>query len=307
YVNEQVFRDVAADPAVARATRFLMRAVPDRDYSRVRVFMGVDEAFFPMKPWITLQQGRWFSSPTAEEAIIGYGAAERLRLSLGQSITALPGTPPVRVVGILDRCGGQDDGTLFLPLYRAQRLFDKREQLSGVGVKLVSLDRLEPFAARINELPAVQVISLPQVQTTIFRLLRTGRVFALGTAAVAVLVALISVSNAVLLSVVQRSRTIATMRALGASTLDVFTLTVTEAVLLCLLGGFAGSLLAALLGRGVSDLLAGLLPFAEPGATVIRASSVAVAIAGTALLGVFAGAYPGWRAGCIAPAAAMRE
>src|SRR6266542_3132240 len=94
YVNEAVFREVQSDPRVARATRFLMRGVPDATFTRIRVFMGVDDSFFPMKPWLTLQQGNWFSGPEAEEAILGYGAAERLRLGLGDSIEALPGTPP---------------------------------------------------------------------------------------------------------------------------------------------------------------------------------------------------------------------
>lgn len=307
YVNEAVFREVQADPRVARATRFLMRAVPDATFTRIRVFMGVDDSFFPMKPWLTLQQGSWFTGPEAEEAILGYGAAERLRLGLGDSVEALPGTPPVRVVGILDRCGGQDDGTIFLPLYRAQRIFDRREQLSGVGVKLRSLELLEPFAERIDQLPAVQVISLPQVQTTIFRLLRTGRAFALGTAAVAVLVALLSVTNAVLMSVVQRTRQIAIMRALGASQPDVFGLVLAEAVALALLGGLLGMLLAAGIARAVTELLTSLLPFAPDAAGGLRPAAAGMALAGAALLGAAAGLYPGWRAGRIPPAVAMRE
>jgi putative ABC transport system permease protein len=307
YVDEAIFHQVQADARVANATRFLMRAVPDSNYSRIRVFMGVDENFFKMKPWLKLEQGDWFSSPEAEEVVVGYGAAERLRLSLGDTVTALPGARPVRVVGILDRCGGQDDGTLFLPLARAQRLFDRPRQLSGIGVKLRQLDDLEAFAERVDRLPAVQVISLPQVQVTIFRLIRTGAAFAFSASLVAILVSLLGVTNAVLMSVLQRSRQTAVMRALGASQPDIFGLVMAEAVALCLFGGLAGIPLAAVMGRVISGLLASVLPFGDSGGVGISPSVALVAIAGALATGLAAGIYPGWRAGRIPPAVAMRE
>jgi putative ABC transport system permease protein len=308
YVNEAIFQQVVADRDVASATRFLMRAIPDESADRIRVYMGVDERFFPMKPWLTLQQGAWFSSPSAGEAILGYGAAERLRYNLGDEIEVLPNLAKVKVVGILDRCGGQDDGTIFMPLYRAQRLFDKKEQLSGIGVKLRALTALEDFSERANQIPSVQVISLPQVQTTIFRLIGTGRAFALGTAFVAILVALMGVTNAVLMSVVQRTRQIGIMRALGAGQRDVYTLVAAEALALCALGGLVGVVLALLVSGGVSGVLTELLPFTPAESSAgLSLQAALVALGGTLVIGVVAGIYPGWRAGRIAPVLAMRD
>ncbi len=124
YVDQSVFDAVSQDPAVAGATRFLMHSEPDESLRSTRVFMGVDDQFFQLKPWMSFQQGRWFRSPTAHEAVLGYNVAERLRLALGSEIPLRNSAERVTVCGVFDRTGTQDDGTIFLPLERAQRIFD---------------------------------------------------------------------------------------------------------------------------------------------------------------------------------------
>jgi putative ABC transport system permease protein len=124
---------------------------------------------------------------------------------------------------------------------------------------------------------------------------------------VAILVALLSVTNAVLMSVLQRTRQIAIMRALGASQPDVFGLVLAESVTLAVVGGLLGALLAAFITRGVADLLGTLVPVAADDASGLRLGAVAWALGGAALLGALAGFYPGWRAGRIPPAISMRE
>ena len=46
-----------------------------------------------------------------------------------------PVTHEFRVVGVLDRTGSQDDGTTFMPFSTAQKLFNRPQLLTIVGVK----------------------------------------------------------------------------------------------------------------------------------------------------------------------------
>ena len=64
-----------------------------------------------------------------------------------------------------------------MPLGVAQRLFDKKEKLTGIGVKLKDLSRIDGFSARVFEIPSVQVITMAQVQRTLLDLLGHRAVF----------------------------------------------------------------------------------------------------------------------------------
>jgi ABC-type lipoprotein release transport system permease subunit len=86
----------------------------------------------------------------------------------------------------------------------------------------------------------------------------------------------------------------------------VVTLVLAETLVLCAAGALCGGLLAVVCGQGVAHWLASLLPLAS-NETGLRLSAVATAGCGSVLLGLLAGAYPGWRAGRIPPALAMQE
>ena len=116
------------------------------------------------------------------------------------------------------------------------------------------------------------------------------------------------VSNAVLMSVAERSREIGIMRALGASRFAVFGLICLETIQVCAGGALAGVLLAFLSSHIVEAWLRSRLPFAPVDALIRWEWPIAGAcVLGAILLGVVASLLPASRAAELSPAEAIRE
>jgi len=308
YIDASLARDVAADPAVAALTPLFLQAVTDEETGRHQVYMGIEDAFFSMRPWLTLQRGRVFGEgERLAEAVVGYSVAEVLALELGDELP-IPGSDRrARVVGVLDRTGTQDDGTVFLPLDYAQLVFDKQHSFTGLGVRLEDLTRLDGFIERVYELPGVQPITLAQVRGTVLDLVESARHYVRAVALVALVIAFGGIVNTMLLSVVQRTREFGVMRAMGASREDVFELVAAETVVLSLGGALLGVLLA-LAGRGLLEAwVRGVLPFAPRGPLLRIEPGVALGVLGAAAaLGLVAALWPAWRACAVTPQRALR-
>ena len=94
-----------------------------------------------LKPWLKFKSGGWFSGLEAREIILGYEAAELEQRHVGDKML-IPGIAgSFQVVGILERAGGQDDGTIYLPLATVQSIFKEEGKLSGVGIKLKDVSK----------------------------------------------------------------------------------------------------------------------------------------------------------------------
>ncbi len=109
----------------------------------------------------------------------------------------------------------------------------------------------------------------------------------------------VGIMNVMLASVTERTREIGVRMAVGARARDILRQFLTEAVLLCLLGGIAG----VLLGRGVSMVVTTLLKWK----TMPSVTAVVVACAVSAGVGIVFGFYPAWRASRLDPIDAMRH
>jgi ABC-type antimicrobial peptide transport system permease subunit len=120
----------------------------------------------------------------------------------------------------------------------------------------------------------------------------------LAVAVISLVVGGVGIMNIMLVSVTERTREIGLRMAVGARPRDVLRQFVTEAVLLCILGGIAG----IMLGRGVSFSISRLLGWP----TVPSLSAIAAALAVSAGVGIIFGYYPAWKASRLDPIEALR-
>ena len=312
YMEQKVYDDIKSDSRVDKISPQLVASVFDPELQKGQggyaLYMGVNDEYLKLKPWATFKSGKWFSGEDVNEVIIGYEAAEFEQRSVGDEVF-VPGINQIlKVVGIFERTGTQDDGMMFIPLKTAQRIFTLPGKLTGIGIKLKDIHQISKFEEDMYSVPETQVISMAQVRGTILNLISSAKVLADAVALIAIFIAVIGVMNTILMSVFERTQEIGISKALGASRLDVFRLIWTETIVICVIGGAIGCGLA-LAGSGLVEyVIKKILPYAPTGKLVtIEPRLLAFAIIGAVLLGIISGIYPAWRASSMKPVQAIRS
>jgi ABC-type antimicrobial peptide transport system permease subunit len=120
----------------------------------------------------------------------------------------------------------------------------------------------------------------------------------LAVAVISLVVGGVGIMNIMLVSVTERTREIGLRMAVGARPRDVLRQFLTEAVVLCVLGGVGG----IGLGRGVSFLVSRLLGWP----VVPSLSAILAALSVSAGVGIIFGYYPAWKASRLDPIEALR-
>ncbi|MEG1835807.1 MAG: ABC transporter permease [Oscillospiraceae bacterium] len=124
-------------------------------------------------------------------------------------------------------------------------------------------------------------------------------VFIASVSAISLVVGGIGVMNIMLVSITERTREIGIRKALGAKTSTIMFQFLTESVILCLIGGVVGLLLGISGAALVSNVMN--VPLA------VKATTVALAVGFSTLIGVVFGVYPATRAAKMPPIEALRR
>jgi putative ABC transport system permease protein len=311
YMKQSVTEDILKHPEVDKVTPMLMQAVFDPNKGEnggLTAYLGVDPATFPaMKGFLKFKQGAWFTDPEAPQAVMGYEAAELEQREVGDSLLIPEMNIELKVVGVLARSGTQDDGTIFVPINTLQKIFGRKDQLTGIGVKVNKTANISALEQKLYDLPDVQVVSLAQVKQTIMSLVSTARVMVLSIALIAILIAMVGVINTILMSVFERFQEIGILKSMGAMPWDIFRMIWVETVILCLLGGGLGIGLGLVLSKVTDVLIRRLLPYTPTGSLIrIDGGLTLLTVAAILAVGLVSGLYPAWRAARVRPLESIR-
>jgi putative ABC transport system permease protein len=212
---------------------------------------------------------------------------------------------PFEVIGILSEKGSQGgfmnlDEQILIPLKTAQYRMFGTDRLRSIAVVvkdqysleqgMVDIERVlrrehkvRPGGDNDFQIRNQQDILATQQETTqTFKLLLGGIAF------VSLIVGGIGIMNIMLVSVTERTREIGIRKALGATKTNVLLQFLIEALVLCLFGG----LLGVLAGGGGAMAMS----YFAKWNTYIAPESVLLAFAFSALVGLFFGLWPAWRA-----------
>lgn len=307
YLKSAYLRTVRETAHVAVAAPVFMSAVYDLESGAQIVYCGV-------QPNITALKRTWRiqgAFPGTDGILAGAEIARTRGWAVGQSVR-LPGLENRMAVvrGVLAPTQGADDLFVYLPLADSQRIFRKPDALTHILVRLDDPEQMEDVASALRGCDAgldMNVVPLAHLFHTIENLVQSTRLLLGSVALVALLAAGAGVSNAILMAVVERTREIGVLRAIGASRLTVFRLIWWETATLCLIGGVTG-IVAALAGaRFVESWLRARLPFTPHGVLVrIEWPVIGFCLLTALALGTLAGAIPAWRASRLAPSEAIR-
>lgn len=307
FLPQKYLQQVQAVPGVEVGAPVFMNALYEPDGAQA-VYVGVDDKILGCKPGWKIDGA---FPLRANEILIGSQVAAKRGWKRGDKVL-LPGLPNRRVSisGVLAPTQGADDSFIHMRLVDAQKWFGHPQELTHVLVRLRDPNAMEEVVSQLRGCDAglnMNVVPLAHLFGTIQSLVNSTRLLLGCVALVALLVAAAGVSNALLMAVSERTREIATLRAIGASHSDVFRLFWMQTLQLCLVGGVSGVLLAFAMSRWLEGWLRARLPFA-PGSTLIGWDwmNAAGCLIAALVLGSCAGLLPARRAARLAPAFGMR-
>jgi ABC-type antimicrobial peptide transport system permease subunit len=235
------------------------------------------------------------------QAMLGKTTAKNLKKQVGDTLRI--SDTGYQVVGIYETGVALEDGGAVIPLDDAQRAFDKRSQLSYLSVKVRDAREIDAVKRRIEtQFPDV-VAARSGEATKQSEALDLYRSFGWFLGIFAVLVGGLGMMNTTLMSVLERTREIGVLRALGWRRRRVVGLILGESLVVAGLGGAVGVLLGVAL-----TALASLSPAVESmlqGVFTPRLFLQAMLLA--LALGAISGVYPAWRASRLQPVEAMRQ
>lgn len=304
FLSEERVPAIRAVPGVRAAASMLIFSLPGEG-NRADLFYGVDDEYRALKPHWKLD-GDWFRDERS--IVLGAEAAKVEKRSVGDKVYFPEVDAEFTVSGILERTGSEDDGFFFIPLKTAQRVFRKEGKLTGVGINLVDVEKIDSVKGDLERIPDIYVVTAQQMIDQILKLIRSSKYLMFAVLGIAVAITTLGVMNTVLMSVMEKIREFGYMRCVGASPGHVFRLVLTETVALCVAGGVLGTIVGAVGSTLVDQLLRAALPYAPSGRMVVLDPGLALAtLAITLGLGIGAGVYPSWRASHASPMEAIRN
>jgi len=308
YLKQSYLKEVRTVPEVATAAPVFMAALYGLE-SRQTVYVGIESNILALRPSWRIT-GHF---PAREgDLLLGSEIAQRYGWHVGQPVP-LPGLQNQfgTVVAVLAPTQGADDTFIHLLLSDAQRRFHHPGELTHILVRLKDPNDMDKAVAQLRGCDAglaMNVVPLAHVFHTIQALVNSTRLLLGCIAMVALLAAGAGVSNTILIAVAERRRELGMMRAIGASSGDIFRLVWFETLQTCLGGAIAGIVVSFLAAREVEALVRARLPF-SPSGSLIRWEwwVVGVCLGCALLLGSLAGLLPAARAAAVPPMMSIRN
>lgn len=262
-----------------------------------------------------LRSGAWASGPGQVVLDAGIAAKQGLRVGSTVRIAASGPARPFRVVGVADFGAVKSLGTATAAIFdlrAAQAMFHRGGGYDSILVAGRGGTPPATLRARLSHaLPGLQVRSA-QAQDRyaldgLKGFISIIRYVLLGFGIVAVLVGAFTIVNALSITVAQRSRELALLRALGATRRQLLGSVLLEALAVGAGASVAGVLVGIGLAAGLIRLLAGFGLDLPHGATVLAPSTVVISLAVGTLVTLAAALVPARRATRVAPVAMLAE
>ncbi len=267
-----------------------------------------------------LKEGRLLGSADLNTIVISNKVAQDFfgkPLGINQMInikTTTTGNLKVfRVIGITD----DDNAKIYMPLQNAYEILEtkKKNNYDTILVRVKDSNDVDANVADLTQKLMLtrhvtdktqdfSVTSPKLIQQQRADVLSTLTLFLTAIAAVALIVGAVGIANSMFTSVLEKTKEIGIMKAIGAKNKDILTIFLLNAALIGLVGGIIGIIFGSLL----SNLLPALLK--TPGGieivTSISLQTIFMAILVSVAIGILSGIIPAYSASKLKPVDALR-
>jgi len=274
---------------------------------------------------LEIEEGRDFLPNERRVVILGSRIAKEMfsqKILVDSQITV--GGVPFRVIGILKESGAQMgllDNAIFMNIKDAREIIPniEKDKYSLINVKIEDASSIDDIILKIDEALMTKrketpdkktytIISAKQIAQTVNMIISSMNLFLGGIAGVSLIVGAVGISNTMFTSVMERTRQIGTLKALGAKNSEIMKMFLFESALIGFVGG--------LMGISIGFITTGLLNefsfriFSAPGmnisSAIITPQLIFIGLFFATVIGALSGLIPAKRAAELEPVEALR-
>ncbi|MEM4263886.1 MAG: ABC transporter permease [Candidatus Woesearchaeota archaeon] len=318
------------EPILERSDLQALKGIPDIAYIDTQIrgsvkvsylgksgdvsLTGVDQKVWSKVTTSKIKEGRMLDSADQNVIVIGGRLASSYfdqPLGINKMLT-IEGSA-FRIVGILD----DQSNSIYMPIAMACQIIDDKKPgvYDTFVIKIRNEDLLNETLTKIeNKLMIARhvtsktkdfsVTSSKQMQQTRAEMMNTMNTFLVALAAVSLIVGAVGIANTMFTSVLEKTKEIGIMKAIGARNKDILLIFLMNAALIGFVGGILGIVAGTMLS-GVLPSLMGQTPFARESG-IVSLNAVLMAISVSVSVGILAGIIPAYQASKLRPVDALR-
>lgn len=282
---------------------------------------GVDPQVWRYMTTLETQSGRLLEPADRYVAVIGSEVASGVYdRDIGVNQIIKINGKSVRVVGILTEEGGFEDRNIYMPIDGAVDIIEDAEKgvFDTIMVKVQNEDIVDTVMEDITNKLMVSrhimredemdfsVTASKSMAESVTEMTSSITLFLGAIAAVSLIVGAVGIANTMFTSVLEKTKEIGTMKAIGAKNRDILMIFVFNSAMV----GFVGGIFGVMLGAFISTLfpLLGMTMMRSGGDSGISLSPhlMLIGLVLAIVIGIVSGAVPAYRASRLKPVDALR-
>jgi putative ABC transport system permease protein len=275
---------------------------------------GVDQKVWADITTSEVSEGRLLDSADSNVIVIGGKLAESFfeqPLGINKMITIEESS--FRIVGILD----DSSTSVYMPINMAYQIVDDKENdvYDSIVMKVKDEENLDETIEKVEKKLMLTrhvtekdrdftITSNQQTNEARQEMMSSMTLFLTAIAAVSLIVGAVGIANTMFTSVLEKTKEIGIMKAIGAKNRDILFIFIFNAALIGLVGGLLGVIFGTILS-GALPALMGDVGFIR-GGTIVSLESVVMALSVSIFVGILAGLVPAWQGSKLKPVDALR-
>ncbi len=285
---------------------------------------GVDTSVWRLMDNTGIDEGRYLQAGDSNSIVVGYSLAHGTFLqpiTLNRPITI--GGKNFRVVGILKQSGGFGGGSdtgIYMPAEMAREVITEKvanNQLTSIVIKASDVTLVEYLKNDIDQKlmssrqvnPRTKdftVIASALIREQMSSVTQTMSLFLSAIAAVSLLVGAIGIANTMFMSVMERTKQIGLLKAMGTSEREIMKLFLIESGVFGLVGGIIGVGFGSAISLVIPYLGIQALGFGGDLKATITTGTILFALGFSVVIGILSGIIPARHAAKMRPVDALR-